>query len=667
MNTFNNMANRYTLYAAGLALSAFVIALLAVTLAAGQAQATTTDTTTIATSGDDNPITQQQGTPPRHATPEACPGEAGNSNTQAASVVDSGHYALFDVWWNPEEGELTNTVCPPSIETTTGRGGTVTITRSASSIDITAEPPTIIHIPNSAKVALTESKYPEANYKKLWEADDAENPDGDGDRMVWALPACPPAGNPSASDDELCLSYSAALLNSADWNGNIEFIVTHVHQVDIDKQDRRYVLVYDVPATGPVLRWYSSDQDTDTVKVAPGGYDRPMWFFPSRGAYEFQVYIRGNPNITKSDPISEDQSVTSDFREYIIHVGAEADLSATMSVTPQNPSPTNEATITVTASNAGPDAAPETKVDITLPDGLTYASHTTATGTYANGVWSIGEFANGASASLTIKALVDAGTLGETLTAKAEISATETVTTNSGSYDVPVPDKTPGNNKAMGVITVAGSAKVAPMFQVTRSVPANSAHGTLVGDPIFVRKPDSGNRLIFGLTGDGANNFTALSIFNSAQIAVANGANIQAGTTYSLVLTVSDGQNAAGSSDLSVDHTIGVLINPPSLALSASSHSLKKGEDVTLTATPSNLPQGHGALTYRWIETTPYTGRIHIVPHSHNHGPTMTDGKAGGAPGSSIIYHYGVEVSWTKNGVTYRIPSSNMVTITWSD
>ena len=69
--------------------------------------------------------------------------------------------------------------------------------------------------------------------------------------------------------------------------------------------------------------------------------------------------------------------MTSDVREYIVHVGAEADLSATMTVTPQTPSPTNEVTITITASNAaGKDEAQETKVDVTLPEGLTYSSLT---------------------------------------------------------------------------------------------------------------------------------------------------------------------------------------------------------------------------------------------------------------------------------------------------
>ena len=61
----------------------------------------------------------------------------------------------------------------------------------------------------------------------------------------------------------MCLSFSAALLNSADWDGNIVYHLDHAHQTDIDKQDPRYTLAYDAydaSATGPFEAiWDSSD------------------------------------------------------------------------------------------------------------------------------------------------------------------------------------------------------------------------------------------------------------------------------------------------------------------------------------------------------------------------------------------------------------------------
>jgi len=527
-------------------------------------------------------------------------------------VVDSGHYALFDVWWNDVEEELTNTVCPPSVEyvpESEDEGETIPARtdRTASTIDITAEPPTIIHIPSSAKVTLSESNYPNDKYEKVWEADDKENPTGDGDRLVWVLPACPPNGPAS---NGLCISYSAALLNPADWEGDIEFIVTHVHQVDIDKQDQRYVVVYDVPdgeAGRTVLRWYSSDQKTDEVLVAAGGYDRPMWFFPSRGAYEFQVYIRGNPNPKAADPISEDKSVTSDLREYIIHVGAEADLSAAMTVTPQSPEPGNDVTINITAANAGPDTAQETNVDVDLPDGLTFSSAQTATGTYDStaGVWTIDDFANGASATLTITATVDAETHGQDLTVKATISATETVTTNSGTYPVPVPDQDASNDMKTGTVTVASGVNENPMFVVMRSVPENSSAGTLVGGLIAVKEPNDGDTLTFSLSDNGHGKFTVEAVDGGGQIAVANGANLDYETTpsYDLTLGVSDGKDEAGNDDSSIDHTIAVTIEITDvleLTLSVSDLTPSFGEEVTWTASLDSLPADATDVVYHW-------------------------------------------------------------------
>ena len=600
-------SSQFKIYAA-VALAALLMTLLAVTLAAGPAQATAT--TTFADSGDDNSIPQQRGTTSRDATPEPCPGEPGNPYPTPAAVVDSGYYALFDVWWNPVEKELTNTVCPPKVEFVRDRGGSTTTNRSPSSINIEAEPPTIIHIPSSAKINLSDSVTPggttyKAMYPQVLNADNKEDrPNaegtpvpGKGDGIVWALPACPD----SPTTGGLCLSFSAGLLKTTDWNGNIDYLVHHVHQVDIDRQDPRYVLVYDVPASGATQAglplWDSSDARKSTVSVAPGGYNRPLWFFTDRGTYEFQVNIQGNPDTTISNPESKDDSVSSDVREYIVHVGAEADLGVAMTVAPQSPSPGNSVTITITASNtAGKDEAQETKVDVSLPEGLTYSSHEAPTGTTYNsttGDWTWNEgisLASGASATLTITATVDRETHGKTLTAKATISATEPVqiteTVNGVetvvTYHVAVPDPNPDNNMATGAVTVTSSAIVAPMFMVARSVPESSAAGTNVGAPVSVKNPD-GSDLTFTLTGNGHENFTVEAVEGGAQIKVAansylNYEDTASPNNYDLTLQVSDGKDSNGNDDDSVDDTILVRI-----AVTDVSESV----GLTVTATPA--------------------------------------------------------------------------------
>ena len=598
-----------------------VFAVAAVMLLAGGAPAQAT-ATMIAPGGEDNSMPQQQG--PRHAAPEACPAEG-----QAARVVDSGHYALFDVYWNPEEGELTNNPCPPSVEHVPGSRGSARDDRSPSSINILAEPPTIIHIPISAKVDLADpdTPYTETNFQDLWDADNLENRDTNGDGIVWALPACPPDGDPS--EVGLCISFSAALLEPTDWDGNIEYLLGHVHQIDIDKQDPRYTLVYDVPAGGATGEltplWDSSDARSFVTEVEPGGYDRPTWFFTSRGTYEFQVLVRGNPDRDKGDPVSKDESVTSDVREYIIHVGAESDLGVTTSVEPALATgdatldPGDNVTIEITASNAGPDTAPSTRVDVALPEGLTYSSHSAATGTEYNpttGVWNIGELAvtnDENSPALTITATVDGETHGKTLTAEATISATEPVeiteiengVSTVKTYHVPVLDQTPGNNMDTGTATVSGSANVAPMFQITRSVPENSPAGTVVGDPVAVKEPDTGDTLTFGLTGDGAGNFAASADANgNAQVTVAEGAhlNYEQEQSYDLVLTVSDGRDASGNADPAIDHAIAVRISLEDVdeTVAATVQAIRHDNFIRWTFTVTNPPAGATNVFYRF-------------------------------------------------------------------
>ena len=606
MKALHVTPTQLTLALVALAIAAFV----AVVLAAGTGPATAGSFTANDTTA--NSVLPQQATQtpeptatptptPRHASPEPCPGQTGNPNATADRVVDSGHIALFDVWWNPVEGELTNNLCPPmvthvpevpgdeleGIEPVPARDD-----RSPSSIDITAEPPTIIHIPLSAKINLSDSTthgngnrtYAEM-FTHLVTVDNSENrdtnndgtPDGVGDGIVWALPACPPAGSPAPGG--LCLSFSAALLNAEDWQGDtVDYDVTHVHQLDIDRQDARFVLVYDVPEASAqpsqvVPLWNSHDSRAATVSVDLEGYNRPLWFFTDRGTYEFQVYIQGDPQSTLGD----DPKGTSDEQKDIIHVGAEADLGVTATMTPESPSPADEVTVTVTASNAGPDEAQETKVDVTLPAGLTYSSHAPANDTFteSDGVrtWNVGSLASGASKTLTVRATVDAETHGRELTVGAAIHATERVqvtetrdnVTVLKTYHAPVPDPVPGNNAASDTITVSSVVNTAPVFRVVRSVAENSAAATAVGDPIpMAYDPDTGDTLTYSLTGTGANLFdVAANAEGNPQVSVATGADLDYETTtsYSLRLNVSDGKDDYGNTNSAIDHFIGLLVN----------------------------------------------------------------------------------------------------------
>ena len=627
-------------------------------------------------SGGD-PTPEPTPTPRVHATPEPCPGETGNPNTDPASVVDSGHIALFDVWWNDDEGELTNSSCPPIVAYDPATRSTQ---RSPSSIDI-AE--TVIHIPSTAKVTLSESNYPKVQYQALWDADDKENPDGDGDRVVWELPACPPTGSPA--DNGLCISFSAALLNSADWDGDIVYHVDHVHQVDIDKQDHRYVLAYDSATDVKQPRWNSSDARESEMPVGAGKYNRPTWFFTSRGTYEFQVHITGEPEQDSTllgglKPLGTEESVSGDVRDYILHVGAEADLGVGMTVVPADrtdPSlaPGDDVTITVTASNVGPDTAPVTEVDVTLPQGLTYSSHVAATGTSYDstaGVWTIGSFDKDASKTLTITATLDAGTRGQELTTTATISATETLQlteTVDGeaveqTYHVPVADPVSDNNRATGAVTVVSIANEDPMFRITGSIAENSAAGTAVVSPVLVRDPDDSLHN-FTIKGTGAGKF---QVDTAGNVTVAQGADLdyECRANYNLTLRVSDGRDADGNADTQIDDVLGLDItlsdvDDDVIVTIASDHStLQAGNSIRLTATTSKGPpcgEWHG---YQWREKDPSTADSWSIKGSigletiYNHTTAGTR-----AYQLSLGYR-------DANGVDHSY-TSNIIEVTWTE
>ncbi len=103
------------------------------------------------------------------------------------------------------------------------------------------------------------------------------------------------------------------------------------------------------------------------------------------------------------------------------------DLAVDKTIDIANPQEGDTVVYTITVTNNGPDSATTTGLADNLPTGVTYVSSNTATGSYDNttGDWTIGAMANGATATLTITATVDAGTLGDIITNTAAADADE--------------------------------------------------------------------------------------------------------------------------------------------------------------------------------------------------------------------------------------------------
>ena len=158
--------------------------------------------------------------------------------------------------------------------------------------------------------------------------------------------------------------------------------------------------------------------------------------------------------VNKTGNIKNTASVTGKEHDYnlanneaskAINVPKAADLAVTKVVNITNPNFADLVKWTITVRNLGPDASSGVKVSDILPSGLVYQSSTASLGSYSNGVWTIGNLAKGASASLSIVSKVNK---------TGAIKNTASVTGNE--YDI---DKT--NNNAEASINVANAADLA--------------------------------------------------------------------------------------------------------------------------------------------------------------------------------------------------------------
>jgi uncharacterized repeat protein (TIGR01451 family) len=120
-----------------------------------------------------------------------------------------------------------------------------------------------------------------------------------------------------------------------------------------------------------------------------------------------------------------------------------ADLVVTKTVNITEPKAGDSITYTITVANNGPDNATEVRVTDTLPAGVTFSGYTATRGTYITDtdLWSVGNLANAARATMTIAASVISCTGYPTMPNTASISAAWPN------------DPDPENNESRAVIT----------------------------------------------------------------------------------------------------------------------------------------------------------------------------------------------------------------------
>lgn len=168
------------------------------------------------------------------------------------------------------------------------------------------------------------------------------------------------------------------------------------------------------------------------------------------GSYANTASITGN----ETDPDLSNNSSTSTPTPGVF----QANLSVTKQVDNMSPIVGNEVTFTIAVANAGPNNATGVNVTDLLPSGYTFVSATPSVGSYnsTTGIWTIGNFANGASANLVVKAIVKAtGDYRNVATiAGAEL---DPATTNNTASVTPVP------NAALVNLSITKTAPAKPV------------------------------------------------------------------------------------------------------------------------------------------------------------------------------------------------------------
>jgi len=596
MNTMNRRPMQLTVLAVAF-LAVVAVAAVMLLGGGGPAQA---DTASLAPDGgggiDLRPVQQDEDpTPTPQTEPEDC-------LKPAAHVIFKKHYAVFDVFWDDDglhapvrERTLINNPCPPRAE----HGSDESTTRYASDIDIGQ---TIFHVRTQAEQALAANsatdyaKYPflYPNAKDTNGNDSIEDGETGGplSTKIWVLRSCEHDLSPPPSDNELCVGFSAGLLQASQWDGNVQYHFESIREPGINPADRGEAYAFaNLGDDDPF--WATPDAGRNAFSITPGTYEHLYWVFTKPGTYVLGVHVQGAPAPSLGLP-SGIHAVTSEIREYTFHVGKLADVGVALAAAPKDatdPSldPGEEVTITVTASNAGPNEATKTHVRVDLPEGLSYVSHSTnvSNDTYdsddrnpvstnagldnvINGVeWNIGTLQtpttqnttdDGKPPTLTITARVKNGTQGYPLKVTALIEAFERIGTSSEVVEL---DPLESNNTARVTITPTAIPNVIPMFLVERTLPVESQIGTIVGAPILVKEANNVNdattdTLTFSLSGQGAGEFTVNNVNGSAQIAI-NTPSLSS-WHYHLKLHVSDGKDHFGNADPSIDHSIAVRI-----------------------------------------------------------------------------------------------------------
>ena len=287
-------------------------------------------------------------TPSPAVSPPPCGPKQDNFPQNPDAVVSSGHYAMFDSYWEPagdddKTGTLNNNLCPPAAQhrTVTTGGVTSTITDlSKRNIDLRS---TIIQVKDThkAEVVATNAeagttKLSLEKYDKVREALGlGENdPVPAGTKVHW-LRLEDTALNLKPSD--LVMGFSTGQLDEAHWDNpdgpTFEYELESVRVIGPNPDDLPHVFTYWEPDLGSGIVWDTTQTDVNVMPLGAGEYEHLEWVFTKPGTYILQVHLKGHVRQQKPNEWDDadqgtwkkldavDKIVTSEPHLYVFQVG----------------------------------------------------------------------------------------------------------------------------------------------------------------------------------------------------------------------------------------------------------------------------------------------------------------------------------------------------------
>jgi uncharacterized repeat protein (TIGR01451 family) len=341
----------------------------------------------------------------------------------------------------------------------------------------------------------------------------------------------------------------------------------------------------------------STDNGVNWSNLSNGGVYSGTSTDPSTNTLSSTLTISG-ATLTMSgylyrDVISQsDATCTTPSNSAKLMVNPVADLAITKIASSNTPIVGSNITFTLTANNNGPSAASNVSATDVLPSGYTFVSASPSVGTYdqATGVWAIGNLANGANATLSITATVNAtGLYVNTATVSApESDPTPTNNTSSITPEpVPVADvaiiKTVNNtspNVGSDVTFTLTASNTGPSGATNVSVA-----DVLPSGYTFVSATPSGSTTYNSTTGIWAIG----NLSNGANATLDIIATVNAAGSYVNTATITSTENdPTSNNNSSTSTTTPVPLADVSISKNVNGTSSNVGENVTFTLTANN-------------------------------------------------------------------------------